>query len=228
MKLFSQPRSVVWSLALLAGAAVIPAPAAEPSGHPHILYTNNFQKAELNALPEDFLVLDGAFAVKEENQNRFIELPGTPLETFGLLFGPSEKSGLRVTARFLATARGRRQPSFSLGLGGTSGFRLTVAPGRQALEISRHEETKASGSFPWTSGAWTFLSLQIRQEKPNLWKVEGKAWPEGKPEPAEWLVSFSEMSEPPNGRAGIWGTPYSGTAIRFDDFQVVRISEAPK
>ena len=41
-------------------------------------------------MPEDLLVLEGAFVVKAEGGNHFLELPGAPLDTFGLLFGPTD------------------------------------------------------------------------------------------------------------------------------------------
>src|SRR5688500_14035068 len=63
------------------------------------LYSNGFDKAELEKVPEDMLVLDGGFAVKEEAGNKFLELPGAPLGTFGVLFGPTEPTGIAVTAR---------------------------------------------------------------------------------------------------------------------------------
>src|SRR6266478_454181 len=52
------------------------------SAQTNILYQNDFQQASLGKLPEDFLVLDGAFSVKEENGNKFMELPGAPLDSF--------------------------------------------------------------------------------------------------------------------------------------------------
>ena len=67
-------------------------------------------------LPADFLVLDGAFEVKEEAGNKFLELPGAPLETFGVLFGPTEKDGLSVGVRIFGTLKGRRFPAFGAGL----------------------------------------------------------------------------------------------------------------
>ena len=73
--------------------------AAMGSAEAQVLYTNGFDKAELEKVPEDMMVLDGGFAVKDEGGNKFLELPGAPLETFGVLFGPTEASGLAVTAR---------------------------------------------------------------------------------------------------------------------------------
>jgi hypothetical protein len=36
----------------------------------------------------------------------------------------------------------------------------------------------------------------------------------------EWMISLDEKSPPPAGRPSIWGSPYSGTPIRFDDLMV--------
>ena len=56
------------------------------------LYENNFEQAALDKAPDDFLVLDGDFAVKQDNGNKVLELPGAPLDTFGVLFGPTTNS----------------------------------------------------------------------------------------------------------------------------------------
>jgi hypothetical protein len=61
------------------------------------------------------------------------------------------------------------------------------------------------------------LKLRLRAVSDQAWKVEGKAWAESDPEPAEWMISLDEKTPPHPGRASIWGAPYSGTPIRFDD-----------
>src|SRR2546427_6378796 len=75
---------------------------------PAVLYQNTFEKALVGKLPEDFLVLDGAFLVKEENGNKFMELPGAPLDSFAVQFGPVQTSDVAVSARIKGTAKGRR------------------------------------------------------------------------------------------------------------------------
>src|SRR5438132_1383704 len=118
------------------------------------LYENNFEKSELNKVPGDFLVLDGQFAVKEDGGNKFLELPGTPLDTFGVLFGPTEKEGVAVSARIFGTHKGRRYPTFAIGLNGqgSTAFRLQVSPARKALELYRGEEVTASATYEWQPG----------------------------------------------------------------------------
>ncbi|HIL73870.1 MAG TPA: hypothetical protein EYG44_06550, partial [Verrucomicrobia bacterium] len=67
---------------MLIGLAALTTYAAEP------LYQTNFEKTKTGEVPEDFLVLDGDFAVKQSNGNKYLELPGAPLDAFGFMFGP--------------------------------------------------------------------------------------------------------------------------------------------
>src|SRR5207249_9481400 len=75
------------------------------------LYENNFEKVEVGTVPQDFLVLDGGFLVKEENGNKFLELPGAPLDSFAVQFGPAEADNVDVLARRKAADREQRKPN---------------------------------------------------------------------------------------------------------------------
>jgi hypothetical protein len=183
-------------------------------------YANDFERAEVGKLPDEFLVLDGQFAVQQEADNKFLELPGAPLETFGVLFGPSAREGQGITARVYGTGKGRRYPAIAASLGGVSGFKLQVSPAKKALEIFRGDRSVASTPYDWASGKWTHLRLQIRKVGEASWKVEGRAWLEGAPEPSDWTITLDLPEEPVNGRAGVWGKPFSETPIRFDDLKV--------
>ncbi len=187
-----------------------------------VLYTNGFDKAEVEKVPEEMMVLDGGFAVKEEAANKFLELPGAPLETFGVLFGPTEASGLAVTARVQSTGKGRRFPTFAVGLNGVGGFKLQLSPAKKLVELVKGEEVVASAPFTWESGSWTLLRLQCRKVKDGEFKLEGKAWKQGDAEPKEWQISRAETTESPAGRSSVWGMPFAGTPIRYDDLIVTR------
>ncbi|MGA2749603.1 MAG: hypothetical protein ABSG59_12570 [Verrucomicrobiota bacterium] len=199
-----------WLLLFCAGCAL----AARAQS---ILYQNDFQKAPLDQAPAEFLVLNGDFAVKESEGNRYLELPGVPLDTFGLLFGPATNAGVRLSARIYATAKGRRFPSFGVGLNGPGGYKLMVSPAKDALEICKGDQSLLSVPFQWKSGAWTFLRLQVRAAGAQSWMIEGKAWPQSGAEPKDWMISLEEKTAPHPGRAALWGVPYSGLPIRFDD-----------
>ena len=186
------------------------------------LYENNFEKASLDNVPDDFLILEGAFAVKQDGTNKFLELPGTPPETFGALFGPTKPDGVAVSGRILGTGKGRRSPTFAVSLNGAGGYRLQVSPAKKSLELYKADLVKSVVSFDWQSDKWTLFRLQVRKVKDGEWKVEGKVWTQGGPEPA-WQITMDEKEAPLPGRAGLWGSPYASTPIRFDDLVVSQV-----
>src|SRR5258705_10490505 len=87
-------------------------------------YNQNFEKESVGKVPDGFLVLDGAFAVKEEGGNKFLELPGSPLDTYAVQFGPAEADNASVAASIKGEGKGRRYPVFGVGLNGVAGYRL--------------------------------------------------------------------------------------------------------
>ncbi len=182
-----------------------------------IKYQNDFQKAELDSIPEEFLVIEGQFAVKQDGENKFLELPGAPLDTFGVLFGPAVKENVSVTARIFGSAKGRRFPVFDVGLNGLGGYKLRVAPAKKQLELLRGDAVKSSVPLTWEAGKWAYLKLQVLKVGESEWRIEGRLWAEGSEEPKDSTIVFTDSEAPPSGRAGISGMPYSGTPIRFDD-----------
>ena len=66
------------------------------------------------------------------------------------------------------------------------------------------------------------LRLQCRKVKDGGFKLEGKAWMQGEAEPKGWQISHAETAESPAGRPSVWGMPFAGTPIKFDDLAVAR------
>jgi hypothetical protein len=191
-----------------------------------IEYKNDFEKSEVGKPPAGMLILDGAFAVQDKGTNKVLELPGAPLETYGILFGTSVKEGCEISARFLSTGKGRRFPTFAVGLGGASGHRLQVSPAKKQLELFRGDNLQKTASWDWPSGQWTQLRLQIVPATAGGWNVRGKAWKQGTAEPTEWLIENQDKEEPKSGRPMVFGCPFAGTPIAFDDFAVRPVPSA--
>ena len=204
---------------LTLGLSALTAHATEP------LYQTNFGKTELGKVPDDFLVLDGAFAVKEQGGNKFLELPGAPLDAFGFMFGPSARHGNEVIARMFGTKKGRRYPVFGVALNGVNGYRLQVAPAKRAIELLKGSTVVAKVPFRWAGGEWLRLALRVQQTSDVEWTISGKVWVAGKAAPAKPTITHKETKEPRNGRPSIWGSPYSGTPIRYDDIVVNKIAK---
>ena len=176
-------------------------------------------------MPDDFLVLDGAFAVKEQGGNKFLELPGAPLDAFGFMFGPSARHGNEVIARMFGTKKGRRYPVFGVALNGVNGYRLQVAPAKRAIELLKGSTVVAKVPFRWAGGEWLRLALRVQQTSDVEWTISGKVWVDGKAAPAKPTITHKETKEPRNGKPSIWGSPYSGTPIRYDDIVVNKIAK---
>lgn len=203
------------TLALLISFAVSSLAADAPKP----LFSENFDSAATGKLPQGFKVLAGGFAVQQDGSLKFMELPGAPLDTFGVLFGPSEKPPISASAKIFGTKTGRKFPAFGISLGGAGGYRLQVSAAKKALEIFKGDEVRASVPFEWTSGAWTQLRIQVRPSSAGC-IVEGKGWLADAMEPKEWLIKHEASEAPIAGQAGLWGNPFSGTPIRFDDLVV--------
>jgi len=216
------PSLIPAALAVVAMAAC-GAPSAEPpvkTAEPAAVtrYAQDFTGSAKP--PEDLMILTGDFTVVKDGDNAVLELGPTPLETFNLLFGPTAKVGLMVSARLKGVAKARQGPTFGIGLGGVSGHVLQIAGTKKQLELMRDGNVLASVAFDWKSDTWVRMQLRVRATGAGAWSVEGRAWPDGTPAPAAWQVTFAEKDEPISGRASLWGAPYGGRPIRYDDLVV--------
>jgi hypothetical protein len=197
--------------------------ADAPLGKP--LFSQSFEQLPEGDPPGEIVVLSGAFAVKNVDGNKVLEVPGDPVDGYGVLFGPEVQAGVSVSGRIFASATGKRMPEFGVGLGDTNGYKLWVMPATNQVQIMKGEDVKATSPFTWKSGAWTSLKLEVRKAGEGKYVVEGKAWMQGGEEPKEWMVKWDEREEPPKGKASAWGSPYSSTPIRFDDLVVAEVKE---
>src|SRR5580658_5092937 len=109
----------VISITLLGADSATTAPSA---------YFNDFQKVPLGKPPDDLMIMNGSFTVAEEAGRRFLELPGDPLDTFGVLFGPPDSNTLDVSARIWADSTGKRFPEFGIGANDAGGYKLWLWP----------------------------------------------------------------------------------------------------
>ena len=188
-------------------------------------YANGFDKIDVGPPPEELFVVNGNFEVAEVEGNRFLKLPGEPLQTFGLLFGPKGQVATEVAARIQGTNVGKTFPEFGVGANDTGGFRLWLLPGQDALEIRKEDVPKVRVPFKWQGGAWTHFRLRVSDAGGGKWRVQGKVWTAAAKEPGEWMIALDADAAPPAGQASVWGQPYAGTPIGFDDLAVTPVGK---
>ena len=190
--------------------------AASPTG-----YSNDFEKSEAGKTPDDLMVLDGTFTVREVDGKKCLELAADPIGSFGALFGPDGLTAMDVRARIWAASSGKRFPEFGIGADDAGGYKLFAVPAKHMIELRKGDDPMASAPFDWKDGAWTWLRLRVEPKGQKQWTISGKAWGQGQTEPGNWLVSASDSEAPSAGKASIWGSDYSEKPIRFDDLSVM-------
>lgn len=194
-----------------------------PSARAGDLFLEDFSRAKLGSAPSGLLVLGGEFSVKQAGKERFLELAGKPLDLHAVMFGPARKDGVAVKARVFGLRKGRRSfPAFGVGLNGVSGYRLMVSPAKEQLELFKGDDIVKAVPFAWKPDRWTRVRLQC-QSAGDVWTLAARVWPDGGKEPAGWSLSWKEKEPPLAGRATIWGAPYAGTPILFDDLKVIKL-----
>jgi len=197
-----------------------PSPAAPP------LFFCDFSDLPEGPIPEPFFVIQGEFEVKATGTNKLLELPGAPVDGHSVLFGPVTNANVALEARILSTAKGRRMPTFGVGLGGVAGYKLQIAPAKKMAELLLDTKVVASAPFDWKPGAWTRCKLQIRTMDDASWIVEAGAWTDGEPEPGRWLISLEAKEAPIAGQASVLGSPFSGMPIQYDDLRVTGVVQS--
>lgn len=198
----------------------LPLVAAEPATSRPAEYFTDFHNVAPGKIPDDLMVLSGEFAVGENRGKRFLEIPGEPLDTFGVLFGPADFVSGDISAMVWGEASGKRFPEFGIGSNDTGGIKLWVFASQQRLELRRGDDVIASAPFVWHSTTWTYLRLRVSKTADNHFHIDGKSWNDGTPEPRTWMVG-ADVSDPLSaGRASLWALPFSGAPLRFTDLRV--------
>jgi hypothetical protein len=176
-----------------------------------------FEDAPVGEEPDDLFVIDGSFSVVAAGEGRAVEIAAVPLAESGAIFGESMQGAGSVQATVVAEAKRRSTPRFGVGLHGLSGYRLRVVPASNQIELVKNEETVLAAPFTWTPGQPLTLRLDITAAGDGKWRVEGRAWPATGERPAEPQIALDAEGKPGTGKASIWGTPYAGLPIQFDD-----------
>jgi hypothetical protein len=212
------PRVLILLSALLCAVGTLRGdnPPAAP------LYAQNFDNVPEGNPPDGIVVLNGTATVKKIDGNGLLEFSPDPLDSHGILFGPQDQTTYTVSARAQAAATGKRYPEFGAGAYGPGQYRLWLMPAVGQLQLLKGDDLKSSTRYTWTSNTWTRLKLHVEKTPDNKVKVQGKAWPDGQPEPKDWLLTFEDPEAPQPGRACLLSTPYSGQPTRFDDILVTK------
>jgi len=178
--------------------------------------------------PPDLMVLEGSFTVEaEEAGNHLLQVSPDDLTDATIQLGPSLRSGGELIVRVKGFQMRRSFPRFGIGLHGLSGFRLRVVPAARTLELTRQDEVIQSIPFTWSPGQWHLLRLRVEALDNGRWSVSGWAWPEAAEAPRDALLEYISEEVRLEGKSSLFGTPFSGQPIQFDDVRVTPLAPMP-
>ncbi len=179
------------------------------------------------APPKEVFVVDGTIEVTTREGNKVLTVQPDPITDASAQLGVSAAGEAVIQARVLGTKRGRSSPKFGVAVHGMSGHRLLLNAPKRQLELVKNDEVLASAPFTWTSGAWVWLKLEAKRGEGEAWQITGKAWAADANEPAEAQLKHADQGLKGQGKASVWGTPYSEQPIHFDDIEI-RVETAAK
>ena len=187
-------------------------------------FSEDFSELEIGSEPESLFILDGAYSVQvDQNNQKSLALPGSPMGDFGLLFGPRiREKGLELRFSFFSSKKGRRMPSFAAGMGGVRGLRLRLNPASRNLVLSFDDQILKEIPFSWMGDQWWSVRFQMTPEDSNQSTfAQYKLWPKQEAEPDTWLISEKFSIQYKGGKCALWGFPYASTPILFDDITIL-------
>lgn len=180
----------------------------------------DFENYEVGAEPDDLFIIEGTFKIADDSGDKVLQLEPLPLSESGVIFGKSLKGAASVSVDVKATKRRRSTPRMGVGLHGISGYRLRLVPATGVIELVKAEEVVKSSKIKWASGEWFTMKLSIEVGKDGKWNISGWVWPKGSDAPEAPAITMESDERPGQGKASVWGTPYSGTPIFYDDIQI--------
>lgn len=173
------------------------------------------------APPAEVFIVDGRVEVTAKDGNKALVIhPGTELVDASAQLAVSAAGSASIEARVFASKRGRSAPRFGISVHGMSGWRLYVTPAKKQLELVKADQIVASVPFTWKSEAWLNLKLEAQKGEGDAWSITGTAWAEGEAVPPAPQLKQEDKGLKGQGKCAVWGTPFSGTPIYFDDIRI--------
>lgn len=198
-----------WSVALAAAAAETTK-----------IFSFDCEAWREGAPPQEVFVVDGTIKIAARDGGKAITIDPNPITDATAQLGDSSSGSSSIAARVFASKKGRSTPRFGVSVHGMNGYRLIVNPARKTLDLVKSDEVIKSVPYTWTTDTWTRIRLDVKKTGDTGWSITGKAWPAEGEEPKEPLIQHTDDTLKGQGKAAIWGTPFSETPIFFDDIQV--------
>ncbi len=187
---------------------------------PPMPYSEDFSSIPVDKAPGTWLNTDGKYIVREVEGNKFL-VKKSDMGIFKRTrspFGAVEDANYTVQADVSAVEK-RRQ----MGDAGVVAqrYELVLFGNNQKIELRSWQiEPKRSfrKDFAWKANTWYRLKLQVENLPDGKTRARGKAWLASDPEPAEWMIEWTDPIGNRLGSAGIFAD--NANELFFDNIKV--------
>jgi hypothetical protein len=172
--------------------------------HP-LPWTETFESYQDAAVPPGWVnAVAGKFSVTTLDGQKVLQKApdGTIFKRVRAFIGPTDWSNYTFEADVRGTTR-RRQMS-DIGITAQR-YSLVLYGNAQQLRLEPWEPETARTMkvpFAWKADTWYHLKLRVENQDGGKVRVQGKVWPTGEPEPAQWTI---EKIDPIGNRRGAPG-----------------------
>jgi outer membrane protein assembly factor BamB len=190
---------------------------------PAFPYSEDFSNVPADKAPSYWLNTDGVpikYSVREVDGNKvLVKRPDAGIfKRTRSLFGAADTSNFTIEADVRAIER-RRQ----MGDAGVVAqrYELVLFGNIQKIELRSWQiEPKRTFSkpFAWKADTWYRLKLLVENLPDGKTRARGKAWPASEPEPAEWLIEWTDPIGNRMGSAGVFAD--NANEVFFDNIKV--------
>lgn len=191
---------------------------------PPLNWAWDFEKIEAGKVPMEWVNCNTKFEVRQEEGNRalikFADNPAT--KRARVFFGPVGMANYTVEGDVRSSQKRRQMGDVGLV---AQRYNLILFGNSEKIELQSWQpetDRTVSKKFPWKWDTWYSLKLRVETLPDKSVKVQGKAWPKGEPEPAEWTL---ERVDPPalahhEGAAGLYAD--APVEVALDNIKVTK------
>jgi outer membrane protein assembly factor BamB len=196
----------------------------------------DFDKLPTGGVPAGWINAGGKFIIVEgENGNKMLKKRAdnsqSPLARAMTFFYPPSLSDYTIEADLMGTQKGSYRPTLGVI---NSRYMLWIDGMKNRLWVSSWEANKRienMATFKLKPGQWYTFKLDVHLEG-GKGIAQGKVWPRGEKEPAEWMVRIEDPIPNKEGSPGLYGYAYGippdperavkepGTEVFYDNVKV--------
>ena len=187
---------------------------------PPMPYSEDFSTYKVDQVPGTWLNTNGKYVVRELDGNKILvkKADNPAFKRTRSLFGAVSESNYTIQADVRGIEKRRQMGDAGIV---AERYELVLFGNIQKVELRSWQiEPKRTFDkpFKWKPDTWYRLKLQVENLPGGKTRARGKVWPASDPEPADWLIEWTDPVGHRNGSAGIFAD--APNEIFFDNIKV--------